>query len=190
MDGYTYDCIRFKIPYNYAQTEFNKPEYREFILYSRVNRWEANENDLELDRLPIYDKSHLNWYCRHTIRFWFCSCRSGSRYNKNPIFVSYIWLGSLGASIHVNAALFGFGTSTQGRKQHSVKTSVALGPDDFSDTTKSPESEASKRARHRMNWRDESDDNYNDCNDYFDAVWINVICFLIYRYLDWNSKKE
>ena len=73
----------------------------------------------------------------------------------------------------------GFGTSTQGRKRYSVKPTVALGPDDFPDTTESPESEDSKRARHRMNWQDESDD---DSNDYFDGVWINVICFLIYQY--------
>ena len=45
--------------------------------------------------------------------------------------------------------------------------SVTLGPDDFPDTTESPESEASKRARHRMNWQDESDD---DLNDYLDEV--------------------
>ena len=57
---------------------------------------------------------------------------------KNPIFVSYILLRSLGASVHINAALFGFGTSTHGRKHHSVKPSVALGPDDFPDTTESP----------------------------------------------------
>ena len=80
MDGYTYDCIRFKIPFNYVQSGFNRPSYRGFILYSKVNRWNANQNDLELERLPIYDKRHPNWYFRHTIRFWFCSCRSGSRY--------------------------------------------------------------------------------------------------------------
>ena len=74
---------------------------------------------------------------------------------------------SLGACFHINAAILGFGTSTQGRKQYSVKPSVTLGPDDFPDTTESPESEASKRARHRMNWQDESDD---DLNDYFDEV--------------------
>ena len=51
-------CIRFKIPYNNVQTGFNRPAYRGFILYSKVNRWNASENDLELERLPIYDKSH------------------------------------------------------------------------------------------------------------------------------------
>ena len=121
MEGYTYDCIRCKIPYNYAQTEFNEPAYRGFILYSRVNRWDANENDLELDRLPIYDKNHPNRYFRLTIRFFFCSCRSGSRYYKNPIFVSHILLRSLEASVHINAALLGFRSSTHSRKQHSVK---------------------------------------------------------------------
>ena len=65
--------------------------------------------------------------------------------------VSYILLKSLGACVHINAALLGFGTSTQGRKRYSVKPTVALGPDDFPDTTESPESEDSKRARHRMN---------------------------------------
>ena len=43
-----------------------------------------------------------------------------------------------------------------------MKPLVALGPDEFSDTTESPESEASKRARHRMNWQNENDDNSND----------------------------
>ena len=75
MNGYTYewlyDCIRFKIPYNNVQTGFNRPAYRGFILYSKVNRWIASENDLELERFPIYDKSHPNWYFRHTVRFWF-----------------------------------------------------------------------------------------------------------------------
>ena len=99
--------------------------------------------------------------------FGFVHAAQGQGIIKNPFLVSYILLRSLGACIHINAALLGFGTSTQGRKQYSVKPSVALGPDDFPDTTESPESEASKRARHRMNWQDESDD---DSNDYFDAV--------------------
>ena len=89
--------------------------------------------------------------------------------------VSYMLPRSLWACVHINAAVLGFGTSTQGRKQYSVKSSVTLGLDNFPDTTESPESEASKRARHRMNWQDESDD---DLNDYFDEVWVNVACFL------------
>ena len=61
--------------------------------------------------------------------------------------------------MHINAALLGFGTSTQGRKQYSVKPSVALGPDEFPDTTESPETEASKRARRdEMDWEDDIDD--------------------------------
>ena len=94
--------------------------------------------------------------------FGFVHAAQGQGIIKNSFLVSYILLRSLGACVHINAALLGFGTSTQGRKQYSVKPSVALGPDDFPDTTESPESEASKRARHRMNWQDENDDNSND----------------------------
>lgn len=36
MDGETYDCVRFKCPFNYQQTGFNSMSYRGFILYSKV----------------------------------------------------------------------------------------------------------------------------------------------------------
>ena len=80
LNGEHYDCIRFKVPYNYSQSGFNSSSYRGFILYSKVYRWNEQENDLELERHSVHDKRHPNWFFRSTIRFWFCSCRSGSRY--------------------------------------------------------------------------------------------------------------
>lgn len=66
----------------------------------------------------------------------------------------------MGACVHINAAVLGFGATQDQRKLYSVKPSVAMSANDFPDTTESPESEASKRARRRMNWNenDENDD--------------------------------
>lgn len=49
---------------------------------------------------------------------------------------------SLGACVHINAALLGFGASNDQRKLYSVKPSVAMSASDFPD----------------MNWEDEGDD--------------------------------
>ena len=82
ISGWTYDVVRFKVPYNFSQSGFNRAQYRGFILYAKVIRWNETENDLELERLSLrtYDKKHPNWFFRNTIRFWFCSCRSGQRF--------------------------------------------------------------------------------------------------------------
>ena len=58
---------------------------------------------------------------------------------------------SLGACVHINAAILGFGASNDQRKLYSVAPSVATAATDFLYTTESPESEASKRARRKMN---------------------------------------
>ena len=68
----------------------------------------------------------------------------------------------MGACVHINAAILGFGASNDQRKLYSVAPSVAMAATDFPDTTESPESEASKRARRRMNWEDENDDEGDD----------------------------
>ena len=164
LHGWTYDLIRFKIPFNYAQTGFNKSQYRGFIIYGRVIRWDEKKKDLELERLSnrVYDKTNPDWFFRNTIRFWFCSCRSGSRYIfpfKNSVLFKF---RSLGACAHINAALLGFGASAETRHLFNVKPSIAMSAEEFPDTTDSPEDAAVKRARIDMNWEDESDDDFDE----------------------------
>ena len=77
---------------------------------------------------------------------------------------------SLGACVHINAAILGFGASNDQRKLYSVAPSVAMAATDFPDTTESPESEASKRARRRMNWEDENDEGDDDVDEDSDEV--------------------
>lgn len=64
----------------------------------------------------------------------------------------------MGACVHVNAAILGFGASPDQREQFNVNPSIAMSADEFPDTTESPEDAASKRARLAMNWGDESDE--------------------------------
>ena len=80
LDGWTYDIIRFKVPEYYVQTGFNKVHYRGFILYSRVAEWdESDPQHMVLQDNAVIDQDQVNWFFRNTVRFWFCSCRNGSR---------------------------------------------------------------------------------------------------------------